>query len=334
MARKDNMARLFPILATFVLLTCVSSAPLVVPVLAEAPAPAVSPGPEPAVAAGGSFADCEECPEMIVVPAGSFTMGSPETEPGRNSWEGPQHVVTFARPFALGRFEVTVDQFAAFTKETGYQADGPCWTLENGKVDSRAGRSWRDPGFKVDGTFPAVCLSWSDANAYVGWLAKKTGKPYRLPSEAEWEYAARSRTTPGSGPRFGFGDEALAICANGNGFDQTGKKIIPGTLTWEALPCFDSYAYAAPVGKFTPNRFGLHDMLGNAKEWTADCYHEVVGYRGAPIDGSAWTTGECRQHVQRGGSWLSYARLLRVAFRYKTPDERTGDVGLRVARAL
>jgi formylglycine-generating enzyme required for sulfatase activity len=333
------MARLIPVLAAVALLAGVLGAYVLAPSRAEGPvdvpARVRTGGPDPVLAAGGSFADCEECPDMIVVPAGSFTMGSPEHEDGRNSWEGPQHVVTIARPFALGRFEVTVDQFATFVKETGYQADGPCWTLEKGKLDSRQERSWRDPGFHVDGSYPAVCLSWSDAKAYVDWLSKKTGKDYRLPSEAEWEYAARSRTTPGSGPRYGFGNDAAAICANGNGFDQTGKKIIPGTTTWSALYCFDGYAYAAPVGKFAPNQFGLHDMLGNAKEWTADCYQQGPGYRGAPIDGSAWTVGDCRQRVQRGGSWLSYARLLRVAFRYKgPPDERVGDVGLRVARTL
>jgi formylglycine-generating enzyme required for sulfatase activity len=262
-------------------------------------------------------------------------MGSPESEPGRNSWEGPQHVVTFARPFAVGKLEVTVDQFAAFVRDTGYRADGACFTLEKGKFDSPPDRSWRNPGYAQDGSYPAVCLSYSDAKAYVDWLAKKTGKGYRLLSEAEWEYAARGRTTPGSGPRYGFGDSDAAICAHGNGFDQSGKHTVPGTTTWAALPCFDGYAQTAPVGKFTANAFGLHDMLGNAKEWTADCYQQGPGYRGAPLDGSAWTPGDCRQRIQRGGSWLGYARLLRVAFRYKAaPEDRTSDVGLRVARTL
>src|SRR5437016_5160888 len=155
------MARFIPLLAAFVLLTAAFSGSVhtQAPAQLPDPAPSQAAAAEPALASGGTFADCEECPDMIVVPAGSFTMGSPEHEDGRNSWEGPQRVVTIARPFALGRFEVTVDQFAAFVKETGYQADGPCWTLEKGKLDSRQERSWRDPGFHVDGSVPALWLS-------------------------------------------------------------------------------------------------------------------------------------------------------------------------------
>ena len=126
-----------------------------------------------------TFRECDNCPEMVVVPAGSFTMGSPEREGGRFPNEGPQHVVTIGRPFAVGKLHVTVDQFAGFVRETQYQAR----------------KCWRNPGFAQDGSHPAVCLSWDDAKAYADWLAKKTGKPYRLLSEAEFEYAARGRTS-------------------------------------------------------------------------------------------------------------------------------------------
>jgi formylglycine-generating enzyme required for sulfatase activity len=273
---------------------------------------------------------------MVVVPAGSFTMGSPDSEKGRNSWEGPQHVVTFARPFAVGKLEVTVDQFAAFVRETGYDAGSTCWTYEEGKFDSRTGRSWRNPGFAQDGSHPAACLSWHDAKAYADWLARKTGgKDYRLLSEAEWEYAARARTTPGTGSRYAFGNDENALCAHGDGLDQTAKRTFPGTEAWTFLPCSDGYATTAPTGKYTANGFGLHDMQGNVKEWTLDCYQEGLGYRGAPTDGSAWTSGGCRSRVLRGGSWLGYARLLRVAFRFTAaPGERLNDVGIRVARTL
>jgi formylglycine-generating enzyme required for sulfatase activity len=272
---------------------------------------------------------------MVVVPAGSFIMGSSDSENGRNSWEGPEHLVSFAHAFAVGRLEITVDQFAAFVRDSGYQAGTSCWTFEKQKFEYRPDRSWQNPGYVQDGSHPAACLSWYDARAYVDWLAKKTGKPYRLLSEAEWEYSARGATTTGSTPRYGFGDEDEAICSHANGFDQSAKQAIAGTATWAALRCFDGYAYTAPVGKFSANGFGLHDMLGNVKEWTADCYHDNVGYRDAPTDGSAWTSGDCRQRVLRGGSWLSYARLLRVAFRYKNPpDDRCNDLGVRVARTL
>jgi formylglycine-generating enzyme required for sulfatase activity len=326
------MHRLAPFISALSVLACAFSAPA----LGQAPAQALAPEAERALKPADSFRECDGCPEMVVVPAGSFTMGSPESEKGRNSWEGPQHVVTFARPFAVGKFEVTVDQLAAFVRETGYDAGSTCWTYEDAKFDMRAERSWRNPGFSQDGSHPAACLSWNDAKAYADWLAKKTGgKGYRLLSEAEWEYAARARNKPGSGPSFSFGIDENAICAHADGLDQTAKKTFPGTDTWTFLPCSDGYATTAPAGKFAANGFGLYDMQGNVKEWTLDCYQEGLGYRGAPTDGSAWTSGNCRSRVLRGGSWLSYARLLRVAFRSTgAPGERRNDVGIRVARTL
>ena len=318
------MLRLIPFWAALLPLTIFGAAVLAEPLSGER---------ERALAAGDSFTECDGCPAMVVVPAGSFTMGSPDNETGRNSWESPQRVVTFARPFAVGKFEVTVDQFAAFVQDTGYRAGAGCWTFENEKWDSRRDRSWRNPGYVQDGSHPAACLSWKDAKAYVDWLAKKTGKGYRLLSEAEWEYAARATTTPESEARYGFGDDDEALCANGNGLDQAAKRPFPAT--WAFLPCSDGYTYTAPAGRFAANGFGLHDMLGNVKEWTEDCYHESQGYRGAPVDGSAWTSGECRRRVLRGGSWLSYARLLRAAFRFKAAaDGRYNDLGVRVARTL
>ena len=321
------MRRLIPFLAAFPLLTIFLAAPLHGQPLSDER--------ERALTSGSSFAECDGCPQMVVVPAGSFIMGSSDSEQGRNSWEGPQHVVGFKRPFAVGRFEVTVDQFATFVRDSGYRAGSSCWTFENHKFESRSDRSWRNTGYAQDGSHPAACLSWHDAKAYVDWLAERTGKPYRLLSEAEWEYAARATTTTGSGPRYGFGDDDEAMCAHANGFDQTAKQIVAGTVTWPALHCFDGHAYTAPVGKFSANGFGLHDMLGNVKEWTADCYHPNQGYSGAPTDGSAWISGECSSRLLRGGSWLSYARLLRVAFRYRaSADDRCSDLGVRVARTL
>jgi formylglycine-generating enzyme required for sulfatase activity len=178
-------------------------------------------------------------------------------------------------------------------------------------------------------------LSWQDAIAYVEWLAKKTGKPYRLLSEAEWEYAARATTTTGSRPRYGLGDSDDGICTYANGFDQFARENIAGTSSWPALHCSDGQAYTGPVGLLSANAFGLHDMLGNVKEWTQDCFHDNQGYRGAPADGSAWASGECPFRVVRGGSWLSYARLLRVAFRSKAfVEDRRNDTGMRVGRTL
>jgi formylglycine-generating enzyme required for sulfatase activity len=263
-----------------------------------------------------TFRECDNCPEMVVVPAGVFTMGSPEREGGRFPNEGPQHVVTIGRPFAVGKLHVTVDQFAAFVHETRYVAR----------------KCWRDPGFDQDGSHPAVCLSWDDARAYVDWMAKKTGKPYRLLSEAEWEYAARGRTSPGAYPRFWFGDEEKDLCRYGNGADQNAQERIAGGSGWAIAHCNDGYAYTSPAGHYEPNPFGLYDMFGNAWQWTADCYHD--SYKGAPADGSAWTAGACNGgHVVRGGSWYDSLVILRSAKRDRNTSE-DNYLGFRLARTL
>jgi formylglycine-generating enzyme required for sulfatase activity len=308
----------------------------VAPARAEPPAQALplTAAQEQRLKPKDTFRECEHCPEMVVAPAGSFTMGSPASEEDREEDESPQHVVTFARPFAAGKLHVTVDQFAAFVKETGYDAGSKCWTFERGKGEERTDRSWRNPGFAQDGAHPAVCLTWNDAQAYAGWLAKKTGKPYRLLSEAEWEYAARGRTAPGAYPRFWFGDAEKDLCRYGNVFDQKARDSIKEAEGASGAPCNDGYAFTAPAGHYAPNAFGLYDMLGNAWQWTADCVHG--DYDGAPADGAAWPSADCIGHVRRGGSWTETAR---VAYRdvavVTLPDEvRFADTGFRVARTL
>jgi formylglycine-generating enzyme required for sulfatase activity len=303
---------------------------------------------ECALKPGDAFKECIQCPEMMVVPAGAFTMGSPESEHDRDEDEGPLHQVTFVRPFAVGRFHVTVDQFAAFVAETRYDTGSKCQTFEGGENKERAGRSWRTPGFTQRGSHPAVCLNFSDAKAYADWLARKTSKAYRVVTEAEWEYAARARTQPGSYPRYWFGNEETDLCRYGNVADQTAKNTIPGAKAWTAAPCSDGYAYTSPVGSFAANPFGLYDMLGNASQWTGDCYHD--GYAGAPSDGSAWTPGArfgrmmiavggsgpvCGLRPVRGGSWYNFPKNLRAAVRiWADPDDRVHYVGFRVARTL
>ena len=272
-----------------------------------------------------SFRECENCPEMVVVPAGRFTMGSSGKDKDRMFYEFPQHVVTIGKPFAVGRLHVTVDQFAAFVGETHYQAGSDC-TKVTGKG---GGGSWRDPGFVQEGSHPVICVRWDDAKAYVDWLAKKTGKPYRLLSEAEWEYAARGRTLPGAYPRFWFGDSEKDLCRYVNYFklrleDEAASSGAPA-------PCDDGYEFTSPTGHYEPNAFGLYDMAGNAAQWTADCYHD--SYNGAPADGSAWTTGDCEHRVRRGSSWGSEPDALGVARRVGYSAEST-YIGFRVARTL
>lgn len=281
------------------------------------------------------FQECGDCPQMVVVPAGSFVMGSPSSEQDRAAVEGPQHSVTIARQFALGRTHVTVDQFATFVAATGHVPQRSCWTIEGGTFVLRDELSWRDPGFGQDGTHPVLCVSWDDARAYVAWLSRETGKAYRLPSEAEWEYVARA----GSTSRYFFGDDPHELCRNANGFDQTARSALSGFSEWTPVPCNDGYVHTAPAGAFSPNRFGLYDMHGNAYELVEDCYFDTMD--GAPSDGSArgsahwWSFRGCRNHVRRGGSWYGSPADLRAARRLSIPhDVRGTGVGFRIARML
>ncbi len=293
----------------------------------------LSPERERALKPKDSFKECDKCPEMVVVPAGSFMMGSPSGEAG-DADESPSHVVAISKPFAVGKLHVTVDQFTAFVTERRYDAGSKCWTLEGGKAEERSGRSWRNPGFTQDGSHPAVCLSWDEANAYAEWLAEKTDKPYRLLTEAEWEYAARGRTmSTGVYPRFWFGNNEKDLCRFGNGADQTARDRIVGAKGWAAAPCNDGYVYTSPAGHFEANAFGLHDMFGNAWQWTADCYH--ANYNDPPRNGAAWTAGDCSTRVVRGGSWKDVPAHLRSAQRDRySAESRYSLVGFRVARTL
>ena len=244
------------------------------------------------------FRECAECPEMVVVPAGSFTMGSPESELGRDGNESPQHTVTFANPFAVGRFVVTFDEWDACAKDHGCRTD-----LD----DQRWGRGRR----------PVINVSWNDAKVYVAWLSKKTGQPYRLLSEAEYEYATRA----GTQTAFPWGDRDL-----------------PGKANCRLCKTPWSPVETAPVGSFAANTFGLYDMVGNVWHWVEDCYHR--NYHHSPDDGSAWTSpvgAACDlQRSIRGGSWKSLQPAqLRSAIRFSQGiDKREKDQGFRVARTL
>ena len=242
------------------------------------------------------FRDCPLCPEMVVVPAGAFTMGSPASEVPRDGDEGPQHPVTIPRPFAVGRNEVTFVEWDACAADGGcggYRPDDQGW-----------GRGDR----------PAIYVSWDDAKSYAAWLSRKTGKAYRLLSEAEWEYAARAGTTT----RYWWGDAIGRNLANCRGCESP----------WDGKQ-------TAPVGSFLVNGFGLHDMLGNVWEWVEDCWHG--SYEGAPSDGSAWTSGgSCARRVLRGGSWNFIGEwYVRSAYRNRSYTvNRYINAGFRLARTL
>jgi formylglycine-generating enzyme required for sulfatase activity/serine/threonine protein kinase len=272
--------------------------------------------------------DCADCPELVEIPGGRpFVMGSPETEVGSYPKERPQRSVYIARAFLMGPFEVTVGQYRAFLRKSGHKQETPCATFDPSagtyRVDAYAG--WSKPDFPIADNHPVVCVSWSDAQAYAAWLSRETGKTYRLPSEAEWEYAARAGAE-GAQP---WGADGKRACEYANAADKTGHERLP--KDWDAFACNDGHAFTAPVGSFKPNAFGLHDMLGNVWEWVEDCFNQ--SYSGAPADGAPWRTGDCATRVMRGGAWISQIRDVRFANRgYNRGDRGYYSVGFRVVR--
>ena len=251
----------------------------------EDPAPAVPPEAWPP---GHVFRDCDACPQMVVIPAGTFQMGSPASERGRYDWEDPRHEVTLNSSFAMGVTEVTFDEWEACVRGggcNGYRPDDRDW-----------GRGVR----------PVINVNWVDAQAYVSWLSAETKAVYRLPSESEWEYAARAGTTTPF---------------------HTGATISRDQANYSA-------DRSVPVGTFEPNAFGLYDVHGNVWEWVEDCWYAT--YAGAPADGSAWTVGrECSPRVLRGGSWVFAQRFARSAARFRlVPGYRGESAGIRVSRTL
>jgi formylglycine-generating enzyme required for sulfatase activity len=268
---------------------------------------------------------------MVVIPTGQYLMGSSEKDIDNGiaaENEGPQHKVVIAQPIAVSRFEVTRDEFETFVGSSGYKIGDRCYTFENNLPQERTDRSFRNPGFAQTSNHPAVCVNWTDAKAYVVWLSQKTGKPYRLLSESEWEYVARG----GSASRYGFGNDATELCKFANGADQSAKLAkLPGDYAY--MDCNDGYAYTAPVGSFSANAWGLFDSLGNVWELTEDCYADDYG--GALADGSPLEVANCAARTARGGSWFSNAAMLRPAIRAKAdPTARHDDLGFRVARPL
>ena len=254
-----------------------------------------------------------EGPEMVVVPAGSFTMGAPAA--GGSDDDHPTLAVHIAEPFAIGAAEVTRGAFARFVEATGYAPDD--------SSEGRDGCAWRDPGFRQTPDHPVVCVNWYDARAYAAWLAKETRLPYRLPSEAEWEYAAKA----GAQTRHPW-DDAAEQCRYANGADAS-------TDSESKVACNDGHVHTAPVGSYEPNGYGLADVLGNVREWTQDCWNG--SFAGVPADGRAGERGNCGRRLQRGGSWEDAPNALSATARAVGRDgagERVGTTGFRVARAL
>jgi formylglycine-generating enzyme required for sulfatase activity len=296
--------------------------------------------PARAQAPAGVLHDCPDCPEMIVVPPGRFLMGASAGEEEREQVPQPYRTrsqpiteITIARPFAIGRYPVTRGEFAIFVAATGHRAEGGCFTLSFARDPPQQfeeARDWRSPGFAQTDQHPVVCVSRADAQDYARWLGQRTGQPYRLPSEAEWEYAARAGTTTAR-----FWDAAQGdICEYANVADRTFTRALNfGTDPRYNFACTDGHVHTAPVGSYRPNAFGLYDMLGNVWQWVDDCRN--IGYQGRPVDAAAWREGDCTRGMVRGGSWYASPWSVRAGYRgSNTPGDRDSNIGFRVARAI
>jgi formylglycine-generating enzyme required for sulfatase activity len=268
---------------------------------------------------------------MIVLSYGRFLMGAALGEEERENLSDefrkrsePRHEVTVSE-FSIGKFEVTRGQYRVFAETTGWSSDG-CFAWRDTQFEMQSERSWRNVGYQQDDAHPVTCVSWEDATAYASWLARRTGRKYRLLTEAEWEYAARGGSVSS---RF-WGDDPGMACNYANGADLSTQARVPGAGTWSVASCNDRYAYTAPVGTFLPNALGLHDMLGNVEEWTQDCW--TANYVAASADGHAVMTGDCASRVVRGGSWHDAPVGLRAAYRVGSPITiRVYSRGFRVA---
>lgn len=275
-------------------------------------------------------------PRMVVVPAGDFMMGSPDDEEGRSSNEGPRHRVTFERGFAMSETETTVGEFRRFIQATGYRTDAErvgssrTYNADTGRIDASRGVTWQDDymGDRADDNYPVLHVSWNDASAYAEWLSRETSRNYRLPSEAEYEYALRA----GTQSMYWWGEgtpDNVVENLTGDG------DISPTRRRWNVA--FNRYSDGhfgpAPAGSFEPNPFQLYDMGGNVMAWVEDCWHD--SYARAPADGSAWVNPGCNRRVLRGGNWSASPQMVRSAFRLASaPDSRDARVGFRVARDL
>jgi len=290
--------------------------------------------------AGQTFHDCADCPEMVVFPGGTFTMGSPMQEAGHDDQEGPQQGVTVQR-FAIGKFDVTRGQWAAFVSPTNRSTTGGCAWASSTRGDPDPKASWRNLDFMQDDRHPAVCVTWGDAQDYVRWLSQLTNRQYRLPTEAEWEYAARA----GSTTAYPWGTAVSHEYAN-YGTENCCAGLASGR---------DEWINTSPVGSFPPNAFGLYDMHGNVLQWVQDCFSN--SYAKHPADGSAFEDGSslndavpfkemkgasaCSYRMLRGGDWGDPPQMIRSAFRNLAPPPgstlkayKSGGVGFRVARTL
>jgi len=290
---------------------------------------------------GSSFRDCPTCPEMVIVPAGTFIMGSTKEATNRARLrediaprEWPAHQVRILNRFAAGRYEITVGQYQEFVEATKRPDPYTCITW-NGTETLWAevkGANWHNPGFPQDNTHPVGCLSYQDALDYSSWLSERTGQNYRIPTEAEWEYIARA----GTDSLQSWGDTMDTICEYANSSDLSRAEAHGGIEKEPTrfFDCYDGYVYTAPIGTYPPNQFGFHDLVGNVWEWVQDTF--IPSYEGAPVDGSARIAPDMDTRlIVRGGGWYSRVWFVRPAGRSREhPAYRSTTLGLRLIREL
>jgi formylglycine-generating enzyme required for sulfatase activity len=271
------------------------------------------------------FRDCPTCPLMKALPPGRFTQGATDSQADAAALEKPQRAVNIAYPLGVGVYEVTLGEFREFVEATQHKGSG-C-QIYDGTWKEHLELGWNNTGYTQTATHPVACVSWRDAREYAAWLSHKTGQHYRLPTESEWEYAARA----GSAASRPWSSNIEAACSAANVADQSAAEQFPG---WTVHPCRDGYVYTSPVGSFQPNDFGLYDMLGNVFEWVEDCWHP--DYNGAPTDGAAWLSGgDCRQRGMRGGSWFTTPSRVSTSARNRFEDSyRSNSVGFRLVREI
>jgi len=279
---------------------------------------------------GTVFRDCTDCPEMVVLPAGRFWMGSPAREVGRESREGPQREVSVPQPFAVSRYLITAAEYRVFLVATGHRDPGYCWILHD--HDGAGTLEW----FEITSNsklellqgserHPVTCVNWHDALQFTAWMSRRTGYSYRLLTEAEWEYAARAATQT----RFWWGSSQSDQCLHANGADISGRS----GFDWDVAHCRDGFVRTNPVDHFPPNGFSLHDMACNVKQWVMDCFRETFA-QAPTIASQSVQLPQCRRRVLRGGSWADEPSGLRLAIRDQDlPDARSDNIGFRIARS-
>jgi formylglycine-generating enzyme required for sulfatase activity len=268
--------------------------------------------------------------KLVLVPAGEFLMGSPDNDKEAGNNERPRHQVRITRPFYLGAYEVTRGQFRHFVDDAGYQTEAekggqPGWVPDarTKKFAQNYRYTWQTPGFDQSDVHPVVNVSWNDAQAFISWLNRNEGEGYRLPTEAEWEYACRA----GSTTRYSFGDAPEELATAGNVADGTAKAKFPN---WTCIVARDGYVYTAPVGQYNPNAFGLYDMHGNVWEWCSDGYAADY-YKQRQVDDPQGISNASLR-VYRGGGYGTFAPVVRSARRItQPPGYRDGNVGFRLA---